>query len=411
MSFLRFLGGAAKKATELEDQYRTRVWKNMDDMWNRYEERKLIEDEEIYSKTKDIKDNVKTLAGLGVNEEFLYTGLNQYGEGFFDIMTETLKNIEGSDTWKNSTGEERSGLINTAAQKLIVGRSGKPVTLDQIMPALLPRRVSGPDMEYIQGRLGRSPLGFDYSGAFSKSIQDIAGEEDPSTAIEGVPGLTGDVRSTFGEVFMDRIGVRLSEGDEDRRMDNAIESAIGIGVNKLGDRVVTKRMQDITESEQKDLAADLYNEISSLYRKNLSDPRLLNKTENQLLDEAIDQVLKGKKFKLENIPVPKPGEPDPVPVPVPVPKPGEPDPGTAQKPDTELTEIDNNFIEEVRRLGVPEESITKIIEKIRAGKTISPIYFVGVDRGFARTLLDKYIEEKRQSVASPSFNDQMNVGA
>jgi hypothetical protein len=101
MSFLRFLGGAAKKATELEDQYRTRVWKNMDDMWNRYEERKLIEDEEIYSKTKDIKDNVKTLAGLGVNEEFLYTGLNQYGEGFFDIMTETLKNIEGSDTWKN----------------------------------------------------------------------------------------------------------------------------------------------------------------------------------------------------------------------------------------------------------------------------------------------------------------------
>jgi hypothetical protein len=144
MSFLRFLGGAAKKATELEDQYRTRVWKNMDDMWNRYEERKLIEDEEIYSKTKDIKDNVKTLAGLGVNEEFLYTGLNQYGEGFFDIMTETLKNVEGSDTWKNSTGKERSGLINTVVQKLIGERSGKPVTLDQIMPALLPRRVSGP---------------------------------------------------------------------------------------------------------------------------------------------------------------------------------------------------------------------------------------------------------------------------
>lgn len=411
MSFLRFLGGAAKKATELEDQYRTRVWKNMDDMWNRYEERKLIEDEEIYSKTKDIKDNVKTLAGLGVNEEFLYTGLNQYGEGFFDIMTETLKNIEGSDTWKNSTGKERSGLINTVVQKLIGERSGKPVTLDQIMPALLPRRVSGPGVGDIQGRLGRSPLGFDYSGAFSKSIQDIAGEEDPSTAIEGVPGLTGDVRSTFGEVFIDRIGVGLSEGEERRRMDNAIESAIGIGVNDLGNRVVTKRMQDTTESEQKRLAADLHNEISSLYRKNLSDPKLLNKTENQLLDEAIDQVLKGKKFKLEDIPVPKPGEPAPVPVPVPVPKPGEPDPGTAQKPVTELTEIDNNFIEEVRRLGVPEESITKIIEKIRAGKTISPIYFVGVDRGIARTLLDKYIEEKRQSVAPPSVNDEMNVGA
>ena len=396
MSFLRFLGGAAKKATELEDQYRTRVWKNMDDMWNRYEERKLIEDEEIYSKTKDIKDNVKTLAGLGVNEEFLYTGLNQYGEGFFDIMTETLKNVEGSDTWKNSTGKERSGLINTVVQKLIGERSGKPVTLDQIMPALLPRRVSGPGVGDIQGRLGRSPLGFDYSGAFSKSIQDIAGEEDPSTAIEGVPGLTGDVRSTFGEVFIDRIGVGLSEGEERRRMDNAIESAIGIGVNDLGNRVVTKRMQDTTESEQKRLAADLHNEISSLYRKNLSDPKLLNKTENQLLDEAIDQVLKGKKFKLEDIPVPKPGEPDP---------------GTAQKPVTELTEIDNNFIEEVRRLGVPEESITKIIEKIRAGKTISPIYFVGVDRGIARTLLDKYIEEKRQSVAPPSVNDEMNVGA
>jgi hypothetical protein len=177
------------------------------------------------------------------------------------------------------------------------------------MPALLPRRVSGPAMEDIQGRLGRSPLGFDYSGAFSKSVQDIAGEEDPATAIEGVQGLSGDVRSTFGETFTDRIGVGLSEGDEDRRMDNAIESAIGIGVNKLGDRVVTKRMQDITESEQKELAADLYNEISSLYRKNLSDPRLLNKTENQLLDEAIDQVLKGKNFKLEDIPVPKPGEP------------------------------------------------------------------------------------------------------
>jgi hypothetical protein len=411
MSFLRFLGGAAKKATELEDQYRTRVWKNMDDMWNRYEERKLIEDEEIYSKTKDIKDNVKTLAGLGVNEELMYTGLNQYGEGFFDIMTETLKNIEGTDTWKLSTSEQRGELLNTATQKLIGERSGKPVTLDQIMPALLPRRVSGPAMEDIQGRLGRSPLGFDYSGAFSKSVQDIAGEEDPATAIEGVQGLSGDVRSTFGETFTDRIGVGLSEGDEDRRMDNAIESAIGIGVNKLGDRVVTKRMQDITESEQKELAADLYNEISSLYRKNLSDPRLLNKTENQLLDEAIDQVLKGKNFKLEDIPVPKPGEPAPVPVPVPVPKPGEPDPGTAQKPDTELTEIDNNFIEEVRRLGVPEESITKIIAAIRAGKTISPIYFVGVDRGIARTLLDKYIEEKRQSVAPPSVNDEMNVGA
>jgi hypothetical protein len=186
-------------------------------------------------------------------------------------------------------------------------------------------------------------------------------------------------------------------------MDNAIESAIGIGVNKLGDRVVTKRMQDITESEQKELAADLYNEISSLYRKNLSDPRLLNKTENQLLDEAIDQVLKGKNFKLEDIPVPKPGEPDP--------KPGEPDPGTAQKPDTELTEIDNNFIGAVRRLGVPEENITKIIAAIRAGKTISPSLFVGLDRGIARTLLDKYIEEKRQSVAPPSVNDEMNVGA
>jgi hypothetical protein len=403
MSFLRFLGGAAKKATELEDQYRTRVWKNMDDMWNRYEERKLIEDEEIYSKTKDIKDNVKTLAGLGVNEELMYTGLNQYGEGFFDIMTETLKNIEGTDTWKLSTSEQRGELLNTATQKLIGERSGKPVTLDQIMPALLPRRVSGPAMEDIQGRLGRSPLGFDYSGAFSKSVQDIAGEEDPATAIEGVQGLSGDVRSTFGETFTDRIGVGLSEGDEDRRMDNAIESAIGIGVNKLGDRVVTKRMQDITESEQKELAADLYNEISSLYRKNLSDPRLLNKTENQLLDEAIDQVLKGKNFKLEDIPVPKPGEPDP--------KPGEPDPGTAQKPDTELTEIDNNFIGAVRRLGVPEENITKIIAAIRAGKTISPSLFVGLDRGIVRTLLDKYIEEKRQSVAPPSVIDEMNVGA
>jgi hypothetical protein len=386
MSFLRFLGGAAKKATELEDQYRTRVWKNMDDMWNRYEERKLIEDEEIYSKTKDIKDNVKTLAGLGVNEELMYTGLNQYGEGFFDIMTETLKNIEGTDTWKLSTSEQRGELLNTATQKLIGERSGKPVTLDQIMPALLPRRVSGPAMEDIQGRLGRSPLGFDYSGAFSKSVQDIAGEEDPATAIEGVQGLSGDVRSTFGETFTDRIGVGLSEGDEDRRMDNAIESAIGIGVNKLGDRVVTKRMQDITESEQKELAADLYNEISSLYRKNLSDPRLLNKTENQLLDEAIDQVLKGKNFKLEDIPVPKPGEPDP--------KPGEPDPGTAQKPDTELTEVDNDFIEEVRNLGIPEENVTKIIAAIRAGKTIPPSLFVGLDRGIVRTLLDKYMEER-----------------
>ena len=409
MSFLRFLGGAAKKATELEDQYRTRVWKNMDDMWNRYEERKLIEDEEIYSKTKDIKDNVKTLAGLGVNEEFLYTGLNQYGEGFFDIMTETLKNVEGSDTWKNSTGKERSGLINTVVQKLIGERSGKPVTLDQIMPALLPRRVSGPGVGDIQGRLGRSPLGFDYSGAFSKSVQDIAGEEDPATAIEGVQGLSGDVRSTFGETFTDRIGVGLSEGDEDRRMDNAIESAIGIGVNKLGDRVVTKRMQDITESEQKELAADLYNEISSLYRKNLSDPRLLNKTENQLLDEAIDQVLKGKNFKLEDIPVPKPGEPDP--------KPGEPDPGTAQKPDTELTEVDNDFIEEVRNLGIPEENVTKIIAAIRAGKTIPPSLFVGLDRGIVRTLLDKYMEEKKLIEAAtqpkdsvPTF-DEMNVGA
>ena len=409
MSFLRFLGGAAKKATELEDQYRTRVWKNMDDMWNRYEERKLIEDEEIYSKTKDIKDNVKTLAGLGVNEELMYTGLNQYGEGFFDIMTETLKNIEGTDTWKLSTSEQRGELLNTATQKLIGERSGKPVTLDQIMPALLPRRVSGPAMEDIQGRLGRSPLGFDYSGAFSKSIQDIAGEEDPATAIEGVQGLSGDVRSTFGETFTDRIGVGLSEGDEDRRMDNAIESAIGIGVNKLGDRVVTKRMQDITESEQKELAADLYNEISSLYRKNLSDPRLLNKTENQLLDEAIDQVLKGKNFKLEDIPVPKPGEPDP--------KPGEPDPGTAQKPDTELTEVDNDFIEEVRNLGIPEENVTKIIAAIRAGKTIPPSLFVGLDRGIVRTLLDKYMEEKKLIEAAtqpkdsvPTF-DEMNVGA
>jgi hypothetical protein len=409
MSFLRFLGGAAKKATELEDQYRTRVWKNMDDMWNRYEERKLIEDEEIYSKTKDIKDNVKTLAGLGVNEELMYTGLNQYGEGFFDIMTETLKNIEGTDTWKLSTSEQRGELLNTATQKLIGERSGKPVTLDQIMPALLPRRVSGPAMEDIQGRLGRSPLGFDYSGAFSKSVQDIAGEEDPATAIEGVQGLSGDVRSTFGETFTDRIGVGLSEGDEDRRMDNAIESAIGIGVNKLGDRVVTKRMQDITESEQKELAADLYNEISSLYRKNLSDPRLLNKTENQLLDEAIDQVLKGKNFKLEDIPVPKPGEPDP--------KPGEPDPGTAQKPDTELTEVDNDFIEEVRNLGIPEENVTKIIAAIRAGKTIPPSLFVGLDRGIVRTLLDKYMEEKKLIEAAtqpkdsvPTF-DEMNVGA
>jgi hypothetical protein len=409
MSFLRFLGGAAKKATELEDQYRTRVWKNMDDMWNRYEERKLIEDEEIYSKTKDIKDNVKTLAGLGVNEELMYTGLNQYGEGFFDIMTETLKNIEGTDTWKLSTSEQRGELLNTATQKLIGERSGKPVTLDQIMPALLPRRVSGPAMEDIQGRLGRSPLGFDYSGAFSKSVQDIAGEEDPATAIEGVQGLSGDVRSTFGETFTDRIGVGLSEGDEDRRMDNAIESAIGIGVNKLGDRVVTKRMQDITESEQKELAADLYNEISSLYRKNLSDPRLLNKTENQLLDEAIDQVLKGKNFKLEDIPVPKPGEPDP--------KPGEPDPGTAQKPDTELTEVDNDFIEEVRNLGIPEENVTKIIAAIRAGKTIPPSLFVGLDRGIVRTLLDKYMEEKKLIGAAtqpkdsvPTF-DEMNVGA
>ena len=339
----------------------------------------------------------------------MYTGLNQYGEGFFDIMTETLKNIEGTDTWKLSTSEQRGELLNTATQKLIGERSGKPVTLDQIMPALLPRRVSGPAMEDIQGRLGRSPLGFDYSGAFSKSVQDIAGEEDPATAIEGVQGLSGDVRSTFGETFTDRIGVGLSEGDEDRRMDNAIESAIGIGVNKLGDRVVTKRMQDITESEQKELAADLYNEISSLYRKNLSDPRLLNKTENQLLDEAIDQVLKGKNFKLEDIPVPKPGEPDP--------KPGEPDPGTAQKPDTELTEVDNDFIEEVRNLGIPEENVTKIIAAIRAGKTIPPSLFVGLDRGIVRTLLDKYMEEKKLIEAAtqpkdsvPTF-DEMNVGA
>jgi hypothetical protein len=306
MSFLRFLGGAAKKATELEDQYRTRVWKNMDDMWNRYEERKLIEDEEIYSKTKDIKDNVKTLAGLGVNEELMYTGLNQYGEGFFDIMTETLKNIEGTDTWKLSTSEQRSELLNTATQKLIGERSGKPVTLDQIMPALLPRRVSGPAMEDIQGRLGKSPLGFDYSGAFSKSVQDIAGEEDPATAIEGVQGLSGDVRSTFGETFTDRIGVGLAEGEERRRMVNAVESAVGVGLNDIGDRVVTKRMQDKTESEQKLIASELYNEISSLYRDKLSDPRSLNKTENQLLDEAIDQVLKGKKFKLEDIPDPRP---------------------------------------------------------------------------------------------------------
>jgi hypothetical protein len=407
MSFLRFLGGAAKKATELEDQYRTRVWKNMDDMWNRYEERKLIEDEEIYSKTKDIKDNVKTLAGLGVNEELMYTGLNQYGEGFFDIMTETLKNIEGTDTWKLSTSEQRSELLNTATQKLIGERSGKPVTLDQIMPALLPRRVSGPAMEDIQGRLGKSPLGFDYSGAFSKSVQDIAGEEDPATAIEGVQGLSGDVRSTFGETFTDRIGVGLAEGEERRRMVNAVESAVGVGLNDIGDRVVTKRMQDKTESEQKLIASELYNEISSLYRDKLSDPRSLNKTENQLLDEAIDQVLKGKKFKLEDIPVPDPKAktvPDPT------------DPDTAQKPDTELTEVDNDFIEEVRNLGIPEENVTKIIAAIRAGKTIPPSLFVGLDRGIVRTLLDKYTEEKKLIGAAtqpkdsvPTF-DEINVG-
>jgi hypothetical protein len=408
MSFLRFLGGAAKKATELEDQYRTRVWKNMDDMWNRYEERKLIEDEEIYSKTKDIKDNVKTLAGLGVNEELMYTGLNQYGEGFFDIMTETLKNIEGTDTWKLSTSEQRSELLNTATQKLIGERSGKPVTLDQIMPALLPRRVSGPAMEDIQGRLGKSPLGFDYSGAFSKSVQDIAGEKDPATAIEGVQGLSGDVRSTFGETFTDRIGVGLAEGEERRRMVNAVESAVGVGLNDIGDRVVTKRMQDKTESEQKLIASELYNEISSLYRDKLSDPRSLNKTENQLLDEAIDQVLKGKKFKLEDIPDPDRKQklcPDP-----------KPDPDTAQKPDTELTEVDNDFIEEVRNLGIPEENVTKIIAAIRAGKTIPPSLFVGLDRGIVRTLLDKYMEEKKLIGAAtqpkdsvPTF-DEINVG-
>jgi len=391
MSFLRFLGGAAKKATELEDQYRTRVWKNMDDMWNRYEERKLIEDEEIYSKTKDIKDNVKTLAGLGVNEELMYTGLNQYGEGFFDIMTETLKNIENTDTWQMSSSQQRSELLNTATQKLIGERSGKPVTLDQIMPALLPRRVSGPAMEDIQGRLGRSPLGFDYSGAFSKSVQDIAGEEDPATAIEGVQGLTGDVRSTFGETFTDRVGIELAEGEERRRMVNAVESAVGVGLNDIGDRVITKRMRDKTESEQKLIASELYNEISSLYRDKLSDPRSLNKTENQLLDEAITSILGSKKYNLTDTATATDIDTDTA-----TPTPTDTDtPTTTTATSTEISEIDNDFIEKVRNLGVPEENVTKIIAAIRAGKTIPPSLFVGVDRGIVRTLLDKYMEEKK----------------
>jgi hypothetical protein len=150
-------------------------------------------------------------------------------------------------------------------------------------------------------------------------------------------------------------------------------------------------MRDKTESEQKLIASELYNEISSLYRDKLSDPRSLNKTENQLLDEAITSILGSKKYNLTDTATATDIDTDTA-----TPTPTDTDtPTTTTATSTEISEIDNDFIEKVRNLGVPEENVTKIIAAIRAGKTIPPSLFVGVDRGIVRTLLDKYMEEKK----------------
>lgn len=394
MSFLRFLGGAAKRASEREDQYRQRVWKNMDNMWERYEQRKLIEDQEIATKKKEIKDSVKTLSAMGVDEQLMYTGLNEFGEGFFDVMKQTLSNIEKTDTWKFSNQEQRTELLNTATNKLLGDRSGKPVTLDQIMPALLPKRTSAPSMEDIQMRLGKSPLGFDYSGSFAKSVQDMAGQQDPAMQAEGVAGLKGNVREVYGEIFTDRPGVGLAEGEEKRRIVNAVENAVGVGLNDLGDRVVTRRMKDKTEAEQKLLASELYNDISSRYRDLLSDRTTLSKTENQLLEEAVADVLGERKFSLgddtettttttesttttEEVPAPK-------------------------EDTVDLSEVDSKFIETVRRLGVEEANVSKIIAAIRSGKTISPVLLAGVSPEIARSVLADYKEAVRQASQVPA---------
>lgn len=392
MSFLRFLGGAAKRASEREDQYRQRVWKNIDNMWDRYEQRKLIEDEEIATKKKDIRDNVKTLSALGVDEQLMYTGLNEFGEGFFDVMKQTLSNIEKTDTWKFSNQEQRTELLNTATNKLLGERSAKPVTLDQIMPALLPKRTSAPSMEDIEARFGKSPLGFDYSGSLAKSVQDMAGQEDPAMSTEGIAGLRGNVREVYGEIFTDRPGVGLAEGEEKRRIVNAVENAVGVGLNDLGDRVVTRRMQDKTEAEQKLLASELYNDISSRYRDLLSDRNTLSKTENQLLEEAIADVLKDRQFVLKDSEDTGDGTEKPEPKPEPKPAPTQP---------KDLSEVDNRFIEAVRKMNVPDENIDQMIAAIREGKTIPPRLFgAGVSPEIARTMLADYREAVRQAAQS-----------